>query len=114
MTALAEFPIDEEHFEVHERGDTWAEVTEGNAGSFERARYEWDTDQNRVVVTTRESKPFGPGGWVFQLTPKDDGTRVDIRLERHPTGTKAKLLSPIIPFAAPVFRKSFKEPLKTV
>lgn len=104
--------IDAEHFQVHERGDTWAEVTEGNAGSFERARYEWDPAANKVTVTTRDSKPFGPGGWVFQLTPQDDGTRIDVRLERHPATFKTKVMSSIIPLAAPVFRKSFKQPLK--
>ncbi|MGO4649550.1 hypothetical protein AB4305_32140 [Nocardia sp. 2YAB30] len=30
--------IDAEHFVVHERGDTWAEVTEGTAAAWERAR----------------------------------------------------------------------------
>ena len=111
---VQEWPsIDAEHFQVHERGDTWAEVTEGNAKSFERARYEWDPSANKVTVTTRDSKPFGPGGWVFQLTPKDDGTRIDVELQRHPGTFKAKMLSSILPFAGSVFRKSFKEPLKT-
>ncbi|MGW5348978.1 hypothetical protein ACWERV_00480 [Streptomyces sp. NPDC004031] len=105
--------IDADHFEVHERGDTWAEVTEGNEKSFERARYEWDPAAHKVTVTTRESKPFGPGGWVFDLTPDGDGTRIDIELQRHPTTLTAKVLSTIIPFAGPVFRKSFREPLKT-
>ncbi|MGW1091245.1 hypothetical protein ACWD4L_34425 [Streptomyces sp. NPDC002596] len=56
---LEEWPsIDAEHFQVHERGDTWAEVTEGNAKSWERARYDWDPSQNKVTVTTRDSTPF--------------------------------------------------------
>lgn len=106
--------IDAEHFHVHERGETWAEVTEGNGKSSERARYEWDPSRNTVTVTTRDSTPFGPGGWNFHLTPTEQGTRVDVRLERHPRSFGAKLMSPIIPLAGPVFRKSFKEPLKTV
>ncbi|MFI6377061.1 hypothetical protein [Streptomyces sp. NPDC050546] len=106
--------IDAEHFQVHERGDTWAEVTEGNDKSWEHARYEWDPSHNRVTVTTHDSTPFGSGGWDFQMTPTDDGTRIDVKLERHPSSLKAKVLSPIIPLAGPVFRKSFKEPLKSV
>lgn len=47
------------------------------------------------------------------MTPTDEGTRVDVRLERHPTSFKSKMMSSIIPFAGPVFRKSFKEPLHT-
>ncbi|MFC8091681.1 hypothetical protein [Streptomyces sp. NPDC057301] len=114
-TRVEEWPsIDAEHFQVHERGNTWAEVTEGNEKSWERARYEWDPSTNHVTVTTRDSKPFGSGGWEFQMTPTDDGTRIDVDLERHPTSLKAKMLSPIIPFAGPVFRKSFKEPLHTM
>ncbi|MFE6848970.1 hypothetical protein [Streptomyces sp. NPDC057686] len=105
--------IDAEHFQVHERGDTWAEVTEGNDKSWERARYEWDRSANSVSVTTRDSVPFGPGGWEFHMTPTDNGTRVDVRLERHPTSFTSKVKSSIIPFAGPVFRRSFKEPLHT-
>ncbi|MFE9931171.1 hypothetical protein [Streptomyces sp. NPDC005533] len=76
---VEEWPsIDAELFQVHERGDTWAEVTEGNGKSWERARYERD-----------------------------------VRLDRHPTSLKAKITSSIIPFAGPVFRKSFREPLHT-
>ncbi|MEV6781778.1 hypothetical protein [Streptomyces sp. NPDC051098] len=107
--------IDSEHFTVHERGDTWAEVTEGTEGSWERARYEWDPAGDTVKVTTLDSKVFGPGGgWVFRMAPENQGTRVDIQLEReHPTTFKGKMLGVILPFAGPVFKKSFKEPLKS-
>ncbi|MFJ6837052.1 hypothetical protein [Streptomyces sp. NPDC091209] len=107
--------IDAEHFKVHERGDTWAEVTEGTESGWERARYEWDPSGNKVTVTTLDSKVFGPGGgWLFEMTPEDKGTRVDIQLDReHPTTLKGKVLATILPLAGPVFRKNFKEPLKT-
>ncbi|MER7802534.1 SRPBCC family protein [Streptomyces parvulus] len=104
--------IDAEHFQVHDRGDSWAEITEGNDKTWENARYEWDPSHNRVTVTTHDSTPFGPGGWDFRLTPTDAGTRIDVSLERHPSSLKAKLLSPVIPLAGPMFRKSFREPLK--
>lgn len=111
---VEEWPsIDAEHFQVHERGDMWAEVTEGNDKSWERARYEWDPSKNTVTVTTHDSVPFGSGGWQFHMTPTDNGTRIDVRLERHPTSFTSKVKSSIIPLAGPVFRKSFKEPLHT-
>lgn len=66
--------IDAEHFQVHDRGDTWAEITEGNDKTWENARYEWDPSHNRVTVTTHDSTPFGPGGWDFRLTPTAAGT----------------------------------------
>lgn len=62
--------IDAEHFEIHALGDTWAEVTEGTASAWERARYEWDPTGDEVTITTLDSKAFGPGGgWVFKMTP---------------------------------------------
>jgi hypothetical protein len=105
--------IDAAHFQVHAIGDTWAEVTEGTAAAWERARYGWDTERGRVTVTTHESKVFGPGGgWTFQLVPMTDGTRVDIELTRNPKGIKRKLLAALLPLVAPgSLRKSFAAPL---
>ena len=106
--------IDEEHFEVHELGDHWAEVTEGTAPAWERARHDWDVRAGRVSVTTLDSKVFGPGGgWLFRLTPElAGGTRVDIELTRHPVGIKRTLLAALLPLAAPsALRKSFAGPL---
>ncbi len=106
--------IDVDHFQVHALGDTWAEVTEGTASAWERARNEWDTELNRVTVNTHDSKVFGPGGgWVFQLTPEAGGTRVDIELTRRPDGVKRKLLAAVLALIGPAtLRKSFTRPLK--
>lgn len=62
--------IDEEHFEVHELGDSWAEVTEGTASAWERAIYDWDARAGRVAVTTLDSKVFGPGGGWLSRSPR--------------------------------------------
>ncbi|GAA2207618.1 hypothetical protein GCM10009850_030760 [Nonomuraea monospora] len=106
--------IDTDHFSVHGLGDTWAEVTEGTAAAWERARYEWDADQGKVVITTLDSKLFGAGGgWDIQLTPEAGGTRVDVRLTRVPRTLKGKILAALLPLAAPSsLRKSFGEPLR--
>lgn len=98
---------------MHALGDTWAEVTEGTAAAWERARYDWDTKHRRVTVTTHDSKVFGPGGgWIFQLTPQATGTRVDIELVRTPSGLKRKLLAALLPVVAPrALKKSFAGPL---
>ncbi|MFJ3309495.1 hypothetical protein ACIPSA_41945 [Streptomyces sp. NPDC086549] len=105
--------IDAEHLTVHAIGDTWAEVTEGTSSAWERARYEWDAAQGRVVIATHDSKVFGPGGgWVFQLTPEGDGTRIDIELSRHPSTLKGKMLAPLLPFVASSLRRSYRHPLK--
>ncbi|OMC31239.1 hypothetical protein A5740_15525 [Mycobacterium sp. GA-1841] len=110
----AQWPtIDEEHFHVHALGGTWAEVTEGTAAAWERARYDWDTKRRRVIVATHDSKVFGPGGgWTFQLTPLATGTRIDIELIRNPTGLKRKMLAALLPVVAPrALKKSFAGPL---
>jgi hypothetical protein len=106
--------IDAEHFTVHSIGDTWAEVTEGTANAWERARYEWDTKRERVEITTHESKVFGPGGgWIFQLTPEDEGTLVDVELTRTPKTISGKLLAALLPIVGPAsLSKSFREPFK--
>ena len=106
--------IDAEHFVVHQLGDTWAEVTEGTAKSWERARYSWDNAKGRVEITTLDSKVFGPGGgWIFQLSPVEDGTRIDVELTREPAGLKRRLLASLLPVVAPAsFRKSFAQPLQ--
>lgn len=106
--------IDAEHFVVHERGDTWAEVTEGTAAAWERARYQWDPAGDTVTVTTLDSKLFGAGGgWVFRATPDQGGTRVDVELTRTPRTVKGKILAALLPLVGPSsLRKSFAGPLK--
>ncbi|MEJ3404920.1 hypothetical protein WDJ51_09260 [Rathayibacter sp. YIM 133350] len=105
--------IDADHFQVHAIGENWADVTEGTAAAWEHARYDWDEDANRVNITTLDSKVFGPGGgWVFQLTPGPDHTRVDVELTRHPGTFTRKLLAALLPLVAPSsLRKSFSGPL---
>lgn len=106
--------IDAEHFVVHDRGDTWAEVTEGTAAAWERARYQWDPAGDTVTITTLDSKLFGAGGgWVFRATSEAIGTRVDVELTRTPRKFKGKLLAALLPLVGPsTLRKSFAGPLK--
>jgi YD repeat-containing protein len=106
--------IDADHFQVHGAGDSWAEVTEGTASAWERARYEWDLQSRRVTVTTHDSKVFGPGGgWVFQLTPEATSTRIDIELVRRPRQLKRQLLAALLPLVAPrALKKSLAGPLQ--
>lgn len=106
--------IDAEHFVLHGRGENWAEVTEGTASAWERARYEWQSGGDTVTITTLDSKLFGAGGgWVFTMTPEGTGTRVDVELVRRPATVKGKMLASLLPLAAPgSLRKSFAKPLR--
>jgi YD repeat-containing protein len=106
--------IDAEHFTVHAQGPSWAEVTEGTASAWERARYEWDDERRRVDITTLDSKVFGPGGgWVFQVSPAGDGSRIDVELTRRPQTLQRKLLAALLPLVGPAsLSKSFAGPLR--
>ncbi|MEU1205871.1 hypothetical protein [Nocardia sp. NPDC005825] len=106
--------IDTEHFVVHDRGENWAEVTEGTSAAWERARYDWTPGGDTVTVTTLDSKLFGAGGgWVFRITPDLPGCRVDVELTRAPQAFKAKLLAALLPLVGPSsLRKSLATPLR--
>ncbi|MFJ4172821.1 hypothetical protein [Microbacterium sp. NPDC089696] len=101
--------IDPEHFEVHDRGADWAEVTEGNEAAWERGRYEWDTAAGMATMVTHDSKLFGAGGgWDFRFAPDGNGTRIDVALTRTPQTFGAKVLATLLPIVgAPSLKKSF-------
>jgi hypothetical protein len=71
--------VEAKRLEVHERGDTWAEVTEGTMvlGVFwERCRYEW-SEPTQVTATVIESNVFKPGSsWQLQASPRSGGGSV--------------------------------------
>jgi hypothetical protein len=72
-----------EHMEVHELGDTSADVTEGTkAGvgvNWERCRYDW-SQPGSVSATVIDSNVYAvPGSsWELRATPNRDGSRVEM------------------------------------
>lgn len=89
-----------EHFQVHEIGDTSAEVTEGNPEPFgfiwERLRYDW-SQPGRVRAVVTDSNIFHPGSsWEIRATPDGDRTRVEIIGVRHVKGAKGAIIGVII------------------
>ena len=89
------FPgVDDSNLTVHELGDDWADVTEGNRIGWERERYEWDERAGTISAVTTDSNLWGPGSrWDYRLVPQDGGTRVEIRLERHAKGVSGHLVA---------------------
>jgi hypothetical protein len=66
-----------EHLTIHDQGETWADVTEGNPWPIglvcERLRYEW-SQPGSVRGTVIESNLFKPGStWEIRATPNADG-----------------------------------------
>lgn len=106
--------VDESNLTVHEVGDTWADVTEGNKIGWERERYDWDEQAGTISAVTTDSNLWGPGSrWDYRLTPQDGGTTVVIRLERHPKGVAGHLVAALMPllgkgFITAGFRKALK------
>ena len=90
-----------EHLEVHEAGESFAEVTEGNPWPigfvWERLRYDW-SEPGWVKGTVVDSNIFKPGStWAIHATPTPEGSRVEVIAVRHLGGLKGRLLTPVFP-----------------
>lgn len=87
--------LDPKVYQVHEVGDTWALVTEGNKSPkiWARERYDW-SKPDVVSWTVEESNFCKPGSRVMAtIAPgANGGSRVDIDWERKPTGFTGVLM----------------------
>jgi len=83
----------DDYLEVHHRGPSQADVTEGSGGIWERLRYDW-SDPHRVVMTTTDSNVWGGrSSHVYAFTRLDDGTtRLDAVVVREGKNLKGQLL----------------------
>lgn len=64
----------DKYLKVHDQGPTYADVTEGSSGIWERLHYDW-SDPHRIVLTTTDSNLWGgASGHTYTLTPNPDGT----------------------------------------
>jgi hypothetical protein len=91
-----------EHLLVHETGDGWADVTEGNPWPigfvWERLRYEW-SEPGAVKGVVTDSNIFKPGStWEIHAAPLDGGgSRVEVIAVRHLSGFRGRMLAPFFP-----------------
>ena len=89
-----------EHFEVHRRGDTSADVTEGNPEPFgyiwERLRYDW-SQPGSLRATVTDSNIFKPGSsWEIKAAPCNGGSQVEIVGVRDVKGLKGAVIGGLI------------------
>ena len=68
---------------VHDRGDTWADVTEGTrAGpivNWERCRYDWSQPGSVTAHVTDSNIYASPtSSWEINATPTETGSRVEM------------------------------------
>ena len=81
------------YLEVHSKGATEADVTEGSGGVWERLHYDW-SDHTRVVLTTTDSNAWGgESGHTYTFTSNPDGTTdIDYVVVREGKNLKGRLL----------------------
>ena len=90
-----------EQLEVHDRGDTLIEVTEGNPWPigqvWERLRYDW-SQAGAVTATVVDSNIFHPGStWEIRAGRATGGSRVEVIAVRHLRGLRGWSLWPFFP-----------------
>jgi hypothetical protein len=83
----------DEFLEVHRRGQSDADVTEGSAGIWERLHYDW-SNPDRVVMATTDSNVWGgASGHTYTFTRRPDGTTdLDAVVVREGKNAKGRLL----------------------
>ena len=64
----------DQYLKVHKKGTTYADVTEGSGGIWERLSYNW-SDPTHIVLTTTDSNLWGGrSGHTYTLTRQPNGT----------------------------------------
>jgi hypothetical protein len=104
----------DKYLKVHEKGSTYAEVTEGSSGIWERLHYDW-SDPKHVVLTTTDSNLWGGrSGHTYTFTRRPNGTTdVDVVIVRDGKNLKGRLLGSFLGIVGKgqlekVFAKSLK------
>jgi hypothetical protein len=83
--------------QVHSRGLTEADVTEGSGGIWERLHYDW-SDPNHVVLKTTDSNAWGGNSsHTYDLERNPDGTTdIDYVVVRDGKNLKGRLLGLVL------------------
>ena len=108
--------VDRDHFQLHDEGPGWAEVTEGSSiagGVWERERYSWDPAAGTVAVETVDSNTWGAGSrWDYRLVKAGSGTRIEATVVRKPKSRKGRLIAfGLTLFGAAMLRSQMQEAL---
>ena len=103
---------------VHERGDTWADVTEGSkAGGavWERLRYDWSNPTD-IVLTTTGSNTWGRNsGHRYTLTQTDGVTTVNTVVVRDGISVKGRVIAALLTVLGTTFiRKGLRTALRAI
>jgi hypothetical protein len=102
--------------QVHEQGETWAEVTEGSdigGGIWQRYRYDWSRP-GHVELDVLDGNAWGAGSsWTYDVRPTESGCHVDLVVVRKPTTTKGRVLEPFLLLGGGIyFRRDLRRTLR--
>jgi hypothetical protein len=106
----------DEYLQVHHKGVSQADVTEGSAGIWERLHYDW-SDPNRVVLTTTDSNVWGAGsGHTYTFSRRPDGsTDIDLVVVRDGKNLKGLVLGFVLgTIGRRVLEKAFKNSVTAI
>ena len=104
------------YLKVHDKGPTYADVTEGSGGIWERLHYDW-SDPRHIVLTTTDSNLWGSSsGHTYTLTRQPNGTTdVDVVIVRDGKNLKGRLLGAFLGIAGKgQLKKWFANTLKAI
>jgi hypothetical protein len=104
------------YLKVHEKGPTYADVTEGSRGIWERLSYDW-SDPHHVVMTTTDSNTWGGrSGHTYTFTPLPDGTtQVQVDVVREGKNLKGRAVGLLVGSVGKgVLRKALKNTIKVI
>ena len=106
----------DEYLKVHDRGPSYADVTEGSSGIWERLHYDW-SDPNHVVLTTTDSNTWGnTSGHTYNFTRRPNGlTDIDVTVVRDGKNLKGRLLGLVVGSVGKgVLEKAFANSVKAI
>ena len=97
--------LDAKFYQLHELGDTSAEVTEGTdifGGVWARERYDW-SEPGIVRLRLLESVDFRPGTVIeYRVTPNaDGGCHVAVDFQRIAASVRGRVVGLLVQLAGP-------------
>ena len=92
--------LDAKYYELHELGDTWADVTEGTdllGGVWARERYDW-SEPGHVQLRLVEAVDFAPGTVIdYHVTARPDGgCHVAVDFQRIAVSARGRLIGLLV------------------
>ncbi|MFF2244429.1 hypothetical protein ACFVTM_09655 [Arthrobacter sp. NPDC058130] len=104
------------YLQIHDRGKTQADVTEGSRGVWERLHYDW-SNPTHVTLTTTDSNAWGRNsGHTYDLTVNPNGnTTVDYTVVREGKNLRGRLLEVVVrSVGKSVLVKAFDNTVKAI